>query len=84
MELLQTVVIAAKQAEPLTIGINANFDSISTAAYTRNIGDRMIHTLSSMAPEHLNTQQKVRFAEILTASMPQTAESPTEGRFMLM
>lgn len=77
MGLLDSVVKSAKQAEHITIGVKTKFDSISTAAYSKEIAEETIQEFSDMAPGELNSKQKVRFMEILAASMPEDQISGT-------
>ncbi|XP_053390777.1 uncharacterized protein LOC128553629 [Mercenaria mercenaria] len=77
LQLLRDVVNTAKQAEHVTIGIKTKFDSISSSAYSKDIDDDTLQSFQKMAPTDMNTKQRVRFMEVLAASMP---EGQVEGR----
>jgi hypothetical protein len=77
--MLDAVINQASQAEHITVGVKTKFDNISVAAYSKSISDEKQTEIAQMAPADMSAKQKVRFMEIVAASME---DSQAEGKII--
>ena len=77
LNLLDSVINKASQAEHVTVGVKTKFDNISVAAYSKSMSDETLTEIAQMALADMSAKQKVRFMEIVAASME---DSQAEGK----
>ncbi|XP_060564346.1 uncharacterized protein LOC132723606 [Ruditapes philippinarum] len=77
LNMLDDVINQASQAEHVTVGVKTKFDNISVTAYSKSMSDEKLTEIAQMAPADMSAKQKVRFMEIVAASME---DSQAEGR----
>ncbi|XP_071109583.1 uncharacterized protein [Haliotis cracherodii] len=54
----------------VTISPTTEFDAYSQAAYSKDLTDKDLQTLANLAPTDLSSREKVRFMELLAATLP--------------